>query len=457
MQRKELVVDGLVTSYLEAGDGDPVILLHGGEFGVSAEIGWERTIPALAERYRVLAPDMLGFGQSAKVVDFNDGRGMRIRHIARFCDELGVDSAHFVGNSMGAINLLTDATSESPVLPMRSLVAICGGGDIQRNQYMEALYDYDATVPAMRRIVEALFHDPSYPADDDYVQRRYESSIAPGAWEALAAARFRRPGAAPPPAPSSKRAYERVSVPALVVEGGCDKLLPPGWAKEIADQISGGRSAVVEAAGHCPQGDVGNAHHRQHQHPGRQGKAPIKVHDECQIANIAKHNGRNTGQHLVSTAQDGVRSAGGEFGQIDPSQHAHGATHQHDPDTQDRGAHDGVAQAATAAMRVLDKHAPMEHGHSTADDSDQHPQRRSDHHRQTAEACGPPQRVDDLASSNDRPMPSGRRCLPGPRRSRFAHFNRAVGSRQRAVAGIPLDKDQRRRIAIKRLATVATK
>jgi 2-hydroxymuconate-semialdehyde hydrolase len=253
MQRKDLVVDGLATSYLEAGSGDPVVLLHGGEFGVSAEIGWERTIPALAGRYRLLAPDMLGFGQSAKVIDFNDGRGMRIRHITRFCDELGIDSAHFVGNSMGAINLLTDATSDSPLLPMRSLVAICGGGEIQRNHHMEALYEYDATVPAMRRIVEALFHDPSYSADDDYVGRRYESSIAPGAWEALAAARFRRPGAAPPPAPSSKRAYARISVPTLVVEGGCDKLLPPGWAKEIADQITGGRSVVVEAAGHCPQ------------------------------------------------------------------------------------------------------------------------------------------------------------------------------------------------------------
>ena len=253
IQRRTAVVDGLVTSYLEAGNGDPVVLLHGGEFGVSAEIGWERTIPALADQYRVLAPDMLGFGQSAKVIDFNDGRGMRIRHIARLCEELGLDSAHFVGNSMGAINLLTDATSDSPVLPMRSLVAICGGGEIQRNQYMAALYDYDATVPAMRRIVEALFHDPSYPADAHYVQRRYQSSIAPGAWEALAAARFRRPGAAPPPAPSSKRAYRRVSVPTLVVEGGCDKLLPPGWAKEIADQIPQARSAVVGAAGHCPQ------------------------------------------------------------------------------------------------------------------------------------------------------------------------------------------------------------
>lgn len=251
--RRSTTVDGLATAYLEAGDGDPVVLLHGGEFGVTAEIGWERMIPALASKYRVLAPDMLGFGGSAKVVDFTDGRGMRIRHIARFCEILGVAAAHFIGNSMGAINLLVDATSEAPVLPVRSMAIICGGGEIQRNEHSAALYDYDASVPAMRRIVEALFADPCYPADEAYVQRRYESSIAPGAWEALAAARFRRPGLEPPPLPSSRRAYQRITVPTLVVEGGEDKLLPPGWAAEIAGQIAGARSAVVDDAGHCPQ------------------------------------------------------------------------------------------------------------------------------------------------------------------------------------------------------------
>ena len=85
------------------------------------------------------------------------------------------------------------------------------------------------------------------------MQRRYESSIAPGAWEALAAARFRRPGLDPPPLPSSKRPYERIAVPTLVVEGAGDKLLPNGWAAEIAKQIPQGRSAVIERAGHCPQ------------------------------------------------------------------------------------------------------------------------------------------------------------------------------------------------------------
>jgi pimeloyl-ACP methyl ester carboxylesterase len=252
-ERKSVLVDGLATGYLEAGQGDPVVLLHGGEFGVSADLGWENNVAALAEHYRVLALDMLGFGQSAKVIDFNDGRGMRIRHIARFCDVLGVASAHFVGNSMGAVNLFVDATSESSLLPARSLAMICGGGEIQRNEHSAALYDYDASIEGMRRIVTALFHDSAYPDDDAYVQRRYESSIAPGAWEALAAARFRRPGLGPPPLPSSKRAYERIAVPTLVVEGACDKLLPRGWAAEIAKQIPRGRSAVIERAGHCPQ------------------------------------------------------------------------------------------------------------------------------------------------------------------------------------------------------------
>jgi pimeloyl-ACP methyl ester carboxylesterase len=253
IQHKTILVDGLATGYLEAGQGDPVVLLHGGEFGVTAELAWENNIAALAAHHHVFALDMLGFGRSAKVIDFNDGRGMRIRHIARFCEAVGVESAHFVGNSMGAINLFVDATSESPILPARSLVTICGGGEMQRNAHLSALYDYDATLSGMRRIVEALFFDPSYPADNEYVQRRYESSIAPGAWEALAAARFRRPSLEPAPLPSSKTSYQRIAVPTLVVEGEGDKLLPPGWAAEIAAQIPGGRSLVVPKAGHCPQ------------------------------------------------------------------------------------------------------------------------------------------------------------------------------------------------------------
>jgi pimeloyl-ACP methyl ester carboxylesterase len=66
--------------------------------------------------------------------------------------------------------------------------------------------------------------------------------------------RQRRHSGAPPSAiPSSARAYERIGVPTLVVEGRGDKVLPAGWAAQIAERIEGGRSVVVDEAGHCPQ------------------------------------------------------------------------------------------------------------------------------------------------------------------------------------------------------------
>lgn len=253
VSRRHVVVDGLATSYLEAGSGAPLVLLHGGEFGASAELGWERNIERLATRHRVIAPDQVGYGETAKVIDFNDGRRMRIRHVARLLELIGVREAAFVGNSMGGVNLLVDATSKHPLLPVSRMVVICGGGEILRNRFSNALFEYDATFEAMRRIVEALFHDPSYPADDDYVQRRFDSSVSPGAWEAIAAARFRRPAAEPAGMPKEDPDYGAVRVPSLIVEGGEDKLKPKGWAAEIAAAIPGGRATIVPGAGHCPQ------------------------------------------------------------------------------------------------------------------------------------------------------------------------------------------------------------
>jgi pimeloyl-ACP methyl ester carboxylesterase len=277
-RRRTLVVDGLVTSYLEAGPpagehggepaggGPPVVLLHGGEFGASAELGWERVLPLLAARHRVLAPDQLGYGHTAKVHDFTGGRMMRIRHVARFCEVLGITTAYFAGNSMGALNILADVTGDRPLLPVGKIALICGGGEIQRNQHMAALQDYDTSLEGMRRIVTALFADPAYSRDDSYVRRRHESSLLPGAWEAIAAARFRRPAPPGDPAPGQlaadnsnklvpERPYGRIAVPVLAIEGGSDKLLPPGWAKELAGRVAGGASAVVDGAGHCPQAE----------------------------------------------------------------------------------------------------------------------------------------------------------------------------------------------------------
>lgn len=53
-------VNGILTNYLDAGTGDPVVLVHGSGPGVSAYANWRLTIPALADDVGVLAPDMGG-------------------------------------------------------------------------------------------------------------------------------------------------------------------------------------------------------------------------------------------------------------------------------------------------------------------------------------------------------------------------------------------------------------
>jgi 2-hydroxymuconate-semialdehyde hydrolase len=251
--RHVIEIDGLQTQYFEAGTGDPLILLHGGEFGGCAELCWEHNIFELAQYFRVIAPDWLGFGGTAKVHDFVDGKGRRLRHMARLCEHLGVERGVFVGNSMGGAVLLNDASSPQPQLPAGKIVSVCGGGPLLRNDAVAALFDYDGSVGGMRQILDGLFDGVYWRTDPHYLQRRHTSSIVPGAWEAVAATRFRRPTDEGEPAPSAAPAYEHITVPVLIIEGGRDKLKPPGWAKELEKDIAGATSVVIEDAGHCPQ------------------------------------------------------------------------------------------------------------------------------------------------------------------------------------------------------------
>lgn len=254
--RRTVVVDGVRTSYLEAGRGSPLLLLHGGEFGGCAEVCWETVIPHLAEHHRVVAPDLLGFGETDKLIDFVDGRARRLAHLGAFCRTLDLRDVVVVGNSMGGMLGLFDAARDHSQLPAAGIVSLAGGGKLESNEHTDALFDYDGSLDGMRRIVRALFAGESWPADTAYVRRRHAQSIAPGAWEAIAAARFRRPQLPDEPAAAPSTSgidYSAVAVPTLVVAGGADKIKPPGWADEICDLIPDARQAVVADAGHCPQ------------------------------------------------------------------------------------------------------------------------------------------------------------------------------------------------------------
>jgi pimeloyl-ACP methyl ester carboxylesterase len=95
---KFIELDGLSTHYIEKGAGAPVILLHGFFFDTNM---WNKSIDVLAEKYKVYAIDLWGFGYSTREpLDY--GYTLYRRQLLAFMDALGIEKASLIGQSMGA-------------------------------------------------------------------------------------------------------------------------------------------------------------------------------------------------------------------------------------------------------------------------------------------------------------------------------------------------------------------
>jgi pimeloyl-ACP methyl ester carboxylesterase len=257
MQGRTISIDDVVTHYFEAGvehkgRKPSVLLLHSAEFGGCAETSWEHNIPAFAEHYHVLAPDHLGFGLTDKVFDFNGQFNKRIRHIRRFIEAMCVDKVHVMGSSMSGGLCLTVAARTEPDWPLASVTCCSGGGDAPDNEARKVLNTYDGSKEHMRRIVEVMFVDPKWAADDTYIERRWKWSRVPGAWEATAVARFKAPFPKAEDARAERNAidYGNIRVPALVIAGKLDPLRNPGYTDGFVPKIPNARLHVFENAGH---------------------------------------------------------------------------------------------------------------------------------------------------------------------------------------------------------------
>lgn len=264
VQSKYVVVDGVRTHYLEAGEGPLLVLLHAGEFGGCAEISWEFNIQALAQQFRVLAPDMIGFGRTEKLRDFGSHGARMIRHVTRFLETMAVDAADFIGNSVSGRFLCRVASRAQPDWPIRRMICVSGGGFEPDNEERRILQDYDASRESMRKILRVLFHDPKWAEDEAYLERRYELSLLPGAWEVAAASRFKSPVTPERPmfGRPDRTVYEDIGVPTLFVAGDKDTLLGERYWEELARRAPKGEFLVYENCGHCPHIERADAFNR---------------------------------------------------------------------------------------------------------------------------------------------------------------------------------------------------
>ena len=244
-------VGGIATHYLEAGSGPHLILLHSGEFGACAELSWEHNIPTLAEHFHVLAPDWLGYGQTEKIFSFENMRKKREKHIADFLKAMQVDEADFVGNSMGGTELIAAANKVIPPWPLKKIVVVAGGGVVPNNDARKILNSYDCSREHMRRIIETMFVSEQIRQDEAYLERRFQLSLQPGAWECAAAPRFKAPHRVATTVGTND--YSNIRVPVLLVTGEKDSLREPDFGIELQRLVSGAQLYVVPNAGHCPQ------------------------------------------------------------------------------------------------------------------------------------------------------------------------------------------------------------
>ncbi len=246
---------GIMTHYIEAGEGFPLVALHSGEFGGCCELSWERNIDALSKHFRVIAPDWAGFGKTEKVFSFDNMYNYRIDHITQFLHTLGIKRAHFMGNSMGGTVLLSTIARKDCPWPVEKAIVISGGGDVPDNDARKVLNTYEGDHDHMRQLVEVMFKNPAIYKDQAYIDRRYELSRAPGAWECTAAARFKAPWREPSGFAMTRPDYSPVKCPVFLVTGALDPLRAPGFGPKLHNEVPGSKLHVFENAGHCPHID----------------------------------------------------------------------------------------------------------------------------------------------------------------------------------------------------------
>ncbi|MFI9383306.1 alpha/beta fold hydrolase [Kutzneria sp. NPDC052558] len=222
----------------ETGAGPAVLLLHGGGPGASGMPTYSANIDALAKQFRVIVPDLPGYGRSSKTIDQSDPFGSLAEAVRGVLDALSLESASLVGNSYGgsaALRLALDTPSRvdrlvlmgpggigtAKSLPTRGLRRLLG-------YYPEPSREKLATF-----IREYLVFDGSS-VSDAMLDERYRASLDP---EVIANPPLRRP--------SSLKTLRRMDftldrrlrtldVPTLVLWGVKDRVNRPSGGTTLA-------------------------------------------------------------------------------------------------------------------------------------------------------------------------------------------------------------------------------
>ena len=248
---KTIDAGGIRTSYLEAGSGEVVLMLHGSGPGVSGTANWQLNIGPLSRRFHVLAPDIVGFGATERPDDIVYSLRTWTDHVWAFLDAHDITRTAIVGNSLGGRIALQMATDHPDRISRMVLMGSPGVG-MTPTEGLAALRAYEPSHEAMRHLLKNFFAvDPNL-ITEDLVTIRYEASIAAGAYEAYRAMFFdpKHKGSELAIAAEEVRA---IATPTLLVHGREDRVVPLAVSVTMLDLLPNADLHVFSRCGHWTQ------------------------------------------------------------------------------------------------------------------------------------------------------------------------------------------------------------
>ena len=248
---KSIRAAGIETNYHDEGKGSPIVLLHGSGPGVSAWANWRLTIPELAKKYRVLAPDVLGFGFTERPKDNRYDMDKWVKHAVGFLDALSLDKVGLVGNSFGSALALQLATRIPQRISRLVLMGAVGVG-FELTEGLDKAWGYQPSIESMRELMGYFAFDRAL-VTDELAELRYKASIRPGFQESFSAM-F--------PAPR-QRWIDSLALPeetlralpheTLVIHGREDQIIPLSNAFQLLERIPRAQLHVFGRCGHWTQ------------------------------------------------------------------------------------------------------------------------------------------------------------------------------------------------------------
>ncbi|MFV0461089.1 MAG: alpha/beta fold hydrolase [Actinomycetales bacterium] len=250
-----LHVGEVATNYHDHGDGPPVLLIHGSGPGVSAWANWRTVLPALSQRFRVIAPDILGFGYTERPPGTVYGPQAWLDHLLGVLDGLGLERVSLVGNSFGGSLALSLATT-APERVDRLVLMGSVGVPFEITPGLDAVWGFEPSFEAMRSLLDVFTFDTSS-VNDELARLRLDAATRPGVHEAYASM-F--------PAPRQRMVdamtIDQTAVAALphqtlIVHGRDDQVIPPENSLKLLDLIDNSQLHMFSKCGHWVQIEQG--------------------------------------------------------------------------------------------------------------------------------------------------------------------------------------------------------